>query len=94
MPRDRQRAVLAPMIAICRSHAKVPSPHMRRTIEGILWRHQNGVKWRSVPAGFGPWSMAAQTLIRQWAGVISKAWGASNIYAKGEPLGEHVTRHD
>lgn len=30
----------------------------------------------------------------QWAGVISKAWEASDIYAEGEPLGEHVSRHE
>ena len=32
----------------------------------ILWRHDNGAKWRSVPAEHGPWWMAAQTFIR-WA---------------------------
>ena len=61
---DRQWAVLEPLIEICRPHAKVPSPHLRRTIEAILWRHQNGAKWRSVPAELGPWWMAAQTFIR------------------------------
>lgn len=61
---DQQWAVLEPLIEICRPHAKVPSPHLRRTIEAILWRHQNGAKWRSVPAEFGPWWMAAQTFIR------------------------------
>ncbi len=45
---------------------KVPSPHNRRTIEAILWRHQNGAKWHSLPAEIGPWRMAAQTFIR-WA---------------------------
>jgi transposase len=61
---DAQWAVLEPLIEICRPHAKVPSPHLRRTIEAILWRHQNGAKWRSVPAELGPWWMAAQTFIR------------------------------
>ncbi|KJB89835.1 hypothetical protein N826_41330 [Skermanella aerolata KACC 11604] len=28
---------------------------MRDTIEAIVWRHQNGVKWRSVPADLVPW---------------------------------------
>jgi transposase len=63
---DDQWAVLEPLVEICRPHAKVPSPHLRRTIEAILWRHQNGAKWRSVPAELGPWWMAAQTFIR-WA---------------------------
>ena len=39
---------------------------LRRTISAILWRHQNGAKWRAVPAELGPWSRAAQTFIR-WA---------------------------
>jgi transposase len=33
---------------------------------GDLWRHQNGAKWRAIPAGLGPWWKAAQTFIR-WA---------------------------
>ena len=63
---DEQWAELEPLIEACRPQAKVPSPHLRRTIEAILWRHQNGAKWRSLPAEFGPWWMAAQTFIR-WA---------------------------
>jgi transposase len=39
---------------------------MRRTISAIVWRHQNGAKWRSIPAELGPWSRAAQLFIR-WA---------------------------
>ncbi len=39
---------------------------LRRTLSAILWRHQNGAKWRSVPSELGPWSRAAQTFIR-WA---------------------------
>ena len=37
---------------------------MRETIEAIIWRHQNGAKWRSVPPDLGPWWRAAQTCIR------------------------------
>jgi transposase len=36
---DTQWAALAPLIEVCRPHAKVPSRHLRRTIEAILWRH-------------------------------------------------------
>ena len=39
---------------------------LRRTLSAILWRHENGAKWRAVPAELGPWSRAAQTFIR-WA---------------------------
>lgn len=63
---DEQWSDLEPLIEACRPHAKVPSPHLRRTVEAILWRHQNGAKWRALPAEFGPWWMAAQTFIR-WA---------------------------
>ena len=66
MLRDRQWAMLEPLIEECRPHAKVPSPHLRRTIEAILWRHQNGAKWRAIPGELGPWWRAAQTFIR-WA---------------------------
>jgi transposase len=39
---------------------------LRRTIEAIIWRHDNGAKWRQIPADLGPWWMAAQTF-RRWA---------------------------
>ena len=45
---------------------KTPPQDLRRTLEAILWRHENGAKWRSVPAELGPWWRAAQTFIR-WA---------------------------
>jgi transposase len=61
---DGQWAVLGPLVEQCRPHAKVPPSHLRRTISAILWRHENGAKWRSLPAEFGPWWMAAQTFIR------------------------------
>jgi transposase len=58
--------VLKPLVEACRPHSKVPPSNLRRTISAILWRLQNGAKWRSVPAELGPWWMAAQTFIR-WA---------------------------
>ena len=61
---DAQWAVLEPLVEACRPHAKVPPAHLRRTIGAILWRHENGAKWRSLPADLGPWWMAAQTFIR------------------------------
>ena len=63
---DAQWAELAPLIEACRPKGKTEPHDLRRTIEAILWRHQNGAKWRSVPAELGPWWMAAQTFIR-WA---------------------------
>ena len=61
---DAQWATLEPLIEAVRPPAKVPLRHLRRTISAILWRHDNGAKWRAVPAELGPWWMAAQTFIR------------------------------
>ncbi len=63
---DAQWAVLEPLVEACRPKGKTQIQHLRRTLEAILWRHQNGAKWRSVPTELGPWWMAAQTFIR-WA---------------------------
>ena len=63
---DAHWAELEPLINEVRPHCKVPHENLRQTIEAIVWRHQNGAKWRSVPAELGPWWRAAQTFIR-WA---------------------------
>ena len=63
---DAQWAALAPLVERCRPRGKTPHHGLRRTIEAIIWRHQNGAKWRSVPAELGPWWKGAQTFIR-WA---------------------------
>ena len=63
---DAQWAALEPLIEICRPKGKTPPQDLRRTLSAILWRHQNGAKWRAIPAELGPWSRAAQTFIR-WA---------------------------
>ncbi len=63
---DAQWAALEPLIDEVLPHCKVPHEDLRQTIEAILWRHQNGAKWRSIPTELGPWWKAAQTFIR-WA---------------------------
>jgi transposase len=63
---DAQWAMLEPLIEACRPKDKTAPQDLRRTLSAILWRHQNGAKWRSVPSELGPWSRAAQTFIR-WA---------------------------
>jgi transposase len=63
---DAQWTMLEPLVEACRPHAKVPPSHLRRTMSAILWRHENGAKWRALPSDLGPWWMAAQTFIR-WA---------------------------
>jgi transposase len=60
---DEQWAELEPLVGACRPHAKVPPQHLRRTVGVILWRQDNGAKWRALPEEEGPWWMAAQTFI-------------------------------
>jgi transposase len=57
---------LEPLIEACRPKGKTQPKDLRRTISAIVWRHQNGAKWRAIPADLGPWSRAAQLFIR-WA---------------------------
>ena len=63
---DAQWMSLELLIEACRPKGKTPPQDLRRTISAIVWRHQNGAKWRAIPAELGPWSRAAQTFIR-WA---------------------------
>lgn len=63
---DAQWAALEPLVLEVRPRSKTPHADLRQTMEAILWRHQNGAKWRAIPAEFGPWWKAAQTFIR-WA---------------------------
>ena len=63
---DAEWRKLEPLIEASRPRGKTPPQDLRRTISAILWRHQNGAKWRAIPAEFGPWARAAQTFIR-WA---------------------------
>src|SRR5437764_15495064 len=62
---DAQWMKLEPLIEACRPKGKTPPQDLRRTISAILWRHENGAKWRAIPADLGPWSRAAQTFIRR-----------------------------
>ena len=63
---DAQWAVLEPLVEACRPQGKTPPQDLRRTLAAILWRPENGAKWRAVPAELGPWWRAAQVFIR-WA---------------------------
>jgi transposase len=63
---DAQWAVLEPLVEACRPKGKTPPQDLRRTLSAILWRHQNGARWRAIPAALGPWWRAAQVFIR-WA---------------------------
>lgn len=63
---DGQWALLEPLIEACRPKGKTAPQDLRRTLSAVLWRHQNGAKWRAVPEELGPWWRAAQIFIR-WA---------------------------
>ena len=63
---DTQWRRLEPLVEACRPKGKTPPQDLRRTMSAIVWRHQNGAKWRAIPVDLGPWSRAAQTFIR-WA---------------------------
>ena len=81
---DAQWMELEPLVEAVRPRAKVPPRHLRRTVGAILWRHDNGAKWRSLPAEHGPWWMAAQTFIR-WSrlGVLRPLRGLSLMWTAG-----------
>ena len=57
---DAQWSRLEPLIEAVQPRGKTQPHELRRTIEAIVWRHNNGTKWRSVPAELGPWWVAAQ----------------------------------
>lgn len=62
---DTEWGELRPLIEDCRPKGKTPPQDLRRTIEAILWRRQNGAKWRAIPAELGPWWRAAQIFMRR-----------------------------
>src|SRR5947208_9057925 len=66
MVSDAQWMSLEPLVEACRPKGKTQPKDLRRTLSAILWRHENGAKWRAIPAELGPWSRAAQMFIR-WA---------------------------
>src|SRR4051794_35154239 len=84
---DAQWAALEPLIEACRPRGKTPHHDLRRTIEAIIWRHENGEKWRSIPPELGPWWMAAQTFNR---------WGHLGVWVCLSPahLGPGRTTRD
>jgi transposase len=69
---DAQWAVLEPPVEACRPKAKTPPQDLRRTLSAILWRHQNGAKWRAIPQDLGPWWRAAQIFIRWSRGGVGE----------------------
>ena len=94
--------VWEPLIEAVRPRGKTPPKALRRTISAIFWRHQNGAKWRAIPAELGPgtaspslsptdrlrrWWLAAQLFIR-WAkqGVWERLLGLAQEHVGGAEL--------
>lgn len=69
---DEQWAKLEPLLEEARPRGRTKPIDLRRSIEGVIWRHQNGARWRAVPFEFGPWHRVAQLFIR-WGQL--GAWG-------------------
>ena len=57
-------SLLEPLVEGCRPKGKTPPGDLRRTMAAILWRHQNGAKWRAIPEELWPWWRAAHIFIR------------------------------
>ena len=72
---DIQWSALEEALHHARSRRGRPIHDMRRTVEAVVWRHQNGAKWRAVPDSFGPWHRAAG-LHERWSelGVWERAF--------------------
>src|SRR4029079_18413600 len=68
---DLQWERLEPLIEACRPKGKTPPQNLRRTLSAIVWRHQNGAKWRAIPPDLGAWARAPQTFIR---GALLVVW--------------------
>src|SRR5688572_19399872 len=83
---DTQWAMLEPLVEQCRPKGKTPPRDVRRTLDAIIWRHENGAKWRAVPSELGPWWMAAQIFIR-WSRLGGWDRPLALVQARGVQLG-------
>ncbi len=81
---DAQWAKFEEAIAAAHIRGARPRKDERRTIEAIVWRLDNGAKWRSIPAELGPWHHA-YLRFRRWT--LSGVWDRimAHLSAQGEP---------
>ena len=81
---DAQWAKFEAAIAAVKIRSARPRVEDRRTIEAIIWRLDNGAKWRSVPADLGDWHHA-YLRFRRWT--VRGVWDAIMVHvvAQGEP---------
>ena len=81
---DAQWAKFEAAIAAANIRGARPRREDRRTIEAIIWRIDNGAKWRSIPAELGDWHHA-YLRFRRWA--VNGVWDKimAHLVAQGEP---------
>src|SRR5579859_4795106 len=81
---DAQWAKFEAAIVALKIRGARPRVEDRRTIEAIIWRLDNGAKWRSIPAELGDWHHA-YLRFRRWA--VRGVWDAimAHMVAQGEP---------
>jgi transposase len=81
---DTQWAKFEAAIAAVKLRGARPRKEDRRTIEAIIWRLDNGAKWRSIPAELGNWHHA-YLRFRRWA--VNGVWDKimAHVVAEGEP---------
>ena len=81
---DAQWAKFEAAIAAVGIRGARPRKDDRRTIEAIIWRLDNGAKWRSIPAELGDWHHA-YLRFRRWA--VAGVWDQimAHVVAAGEP---------
>ena len=81
---DAQWAKFEAAIVAVKLRGARPRKEDRRTIEAIIWRLDNGAKWRSTPAELGVWDHA-YLRFRRWA--TAGVWDRimAHVVAEGEP---------
>jgi transposase len=84
LPSDAHWAKFEAAIAAVKLRKARPRKEDRRTIEAIIWRLDNGAKWRSIPNELGD-SLHAYLRFRRWA--VSGVWDKimAHVVAAGEP---------
>lgn len=81
---DAQWVKFEAAIAAVKLRGAGPRKEDRRTIEAIIWRLDNGAKWRSIPTELGDWHHA-HLRFRRWA--VKGVWAKimAHVVAEGEP---------
>lgn len=81
---DTQWVKFEAAIAAVNIRGARPRVAERRTIEAIIWRLDNGAKWRSIPTELGRWHHA-YLRFRRWS--VCGVWDRimAHVVQQGEP---------